>query len=46
MEEALNAASTDYQELLRLTEERQREEQILEDLMTRWEEAAGALEGK
>ena len=46
LEEALNAASTDYQELLRLTEERQREEQILEDLMTRWEEAAGALEGK
>ena len=44
LEEALNGASTDYQELMRLTEERQKEEKILEDLMSRWEEAAGALE--
>ena len=40
----LAAAATDYQELLRLTEERQTAETFLEELMSQWEEAAAALE--
>ena len=40
----LTAAATDYQELLRLTEERQTAETSLEELMSQWEEAAAALE--
>ena len=40
----LAAAATDYQELLRLTEERQTTETSLEELMSQWEEAAAALE--
>ena len=40
----LAAAATDYQELLRLTEERQTAETSLEELMSQWEEAAAALE--
>ena len=40
----LAAAATDYQELLRLTEERQTAEASLEELMSQWEEAAAALE--
>ena len=41
---ALAAAATDYQELLRLTEEKEREEAVLEDLMAQWESAMSALE--
>ena len=37
-------AVDDYQELLRLTAEKERCEAELEDLMARWEEAAQALE--
>ena len=44
LEEALAAAATDYQELLRLTEEKEREEAMLEDLMAQWESAMSALE--
>ena len=44
LEEALAAAATDYQELLRLTEEKEREEAVLEDLMAQWESAMSALE--
>ncbi len=40
---ALEAASSDYQELMRLTEERQNEEAKLEELMRQWEEAASEL---
>ncbi len=42
---ALEAASSDYQELMRLTEERQVEEAKLDKLMRQWEEAAADLEG-
>ncbi len=44
LNEALNASATDYQELLRLTEEKQREEERLDALMGEWEAAAAALE--
>ena len=40
----LEAAATDYQELLRLTEERQEAETSLEALLSQWEEAASVLE--
>ena len=40
----LAAAATDYQELLRLTEERQEAETSLEALLSQWEEASMALE--
>ena len=40
----LEAAATDYQELLRLTAERQEAETSLEALLSQWEEAAAALE--
>ena len=40
----LEAAATDYQELLRLTAERQEAETSLEALMSQWEEASMALE--
>ena len=40
----LEAAATDYQELLRLTAERQEAETYLEALLSQWEEAAAALE--
>lgn len=41
---SLTAAASDYQKLLRLTEERQAEEAKLEELMTQWETAAAELE--
>lgn len=44
LDEALALAATDYQELLRLTEEKQREEASLDELMERWEAAAAELE--
>ena len=44
LNEALTVAATDYQELLRLTEEKEREEGVLEDLMAQWESAMSALE--
>ena len=40
---ALEAASADYQELMRLTEQRQEQEGILDDLMQQWEAAAAQL---
>ena len=44
LNEALTVAATDYQEHLRLTEEKEREEGVLEDLMAQWESAMSALE--
>ncbi len=44
LDAALEAASSDYQELVRLTEERQTQENKLDDLMQQWENAAAALE--
>ena len=44
LDAALEAASSDYQELVRLTQERQMQENKLDDLMQRWENAAAALE--
>ena len=44
LEKSLAGAASDYQELLRLTAEKERCEAELEDLMARWEEAAQALE--
>lgn len=44
LDAAINAAATDYQELLRLTAEKQAEEEKLETLMAQWEEASAALE--
>jgi len=44
LDAALEAASSDYQELVRLTEERQTQESKLDDLMQQWESAAAALE--
>ena len=41
---SLERAATDYQELLRLTEEKEREEAALEALMTQWAEVSAALE--
>ena len=41
---SLEKAATDYQELLRLTEEKEREEAALEALMTQWAEVSAALE--
>ena len=44
LDEALAAASSDYQELVRLTAEREAEEKMLDMLMERWEALASALE--
>ena len=44
LDAALEAAASDYQELLRLTEERRLADEALDALMLQWEEAAGALE--
>ena len=44
LDEALSAAASDYQELLRLTAEREGVEAALEDLMRQWEEASETLE--
>lgn len=46
LDEALRAAATDYQELVRLTAEKEREDQLLEELMTQWETAAAQLENE
>ena len=46
LNEALRAAATDYQELVRLTAEKEREDQLLEELMTQWETAAAQLENE
>ena len=43
LEEALAAAATDYQELLRLTEEKQKEDEVLNELLAQWEDAAAEL---
>ncbi len=44
LDAALEAASTDYQEYMRLTEQRQAQEAVLDELMLQWEEAAAQLE--
>lgn len=44
LDDALSQAATDYQELIRLTDEKEQEEANLEALMTQWEEASAALE--
>ena len=43
LDAALEAASADYQELMRLTEQRQTEEEKLDELMQQWEDAAAEL---
>ncbi len=44
LDKALEAASADYQELMRLTAEREAAETKLEELMTQWETAASQIE--
>lgn len=44
LDEALAAAVTDYQELLRLNEEKQREDEALDALLREWEQASADLE--
>ena len=44
LDKALAAASADYQELMRLTAEREAAEAKLEELMTQWETAASQIE--
>jgi ABC-type multidrug transport system ATPase subunit len=44
LREALEAASADYQEYLRLSEELSQQEAALEEVMLQWEEAAALLE--
>ena len=44
IDKALGEAASDYQELLRLTEQREAEQTALDDLMTQWEAASEALE--
>lgn len=44
LEQEICAAATDYQELLRLTQEKETEEAVLEELMLQWEAAAKQLE--
>ncbi len=44
LREQLEAASSDYQEYLRLSEELQAQEAALEEVMLQWEEAAAQLE--
>ena len=44
LREQLEAASSDYQEYLRLSEELQTQESALEEIMLQWEEAAAQLE--
>ncbi len=43
LEADIAAASADYQELTRLLEQKEREDEILLELMAQWEEAAGGL---
>ena len=45
LRDELEAASSDYQEYLRLSEELQQQEAALEEVMLQWEEAAARLEG-
>ena len=45
LREELEAASADYQEYLRISEELQEQEAALEEIMLQWEEAAAQLEG-
>ena len=44
IDKALGEAASDYQKLLRLTEQREAEQTALDDLMTQWEAASEALE--
>ena len=44
LDHALEAASSDYQELVRLTAEKEAEENKLDELMTQWETAASQIE--
>lgn len=44
LDEALAAAATDYQELVRLTEEKQTETERLDAMMSEWESAAAEME--
>ena len=44
VDKALGEAASDYQELLRLTEQREAEQTALDDLMAQWEAASEALE--
>ena len=44
IDKALGEAASDYQELLRLTEQRESEQTALDGLMTQWEAASEALE--
>lgn len=44
LDEAVTAAASDYQELARLMAEKEQENEVLETLMSQWEEAAAALE--
>lgn len=44
IDKALGEAASDYQELLRLTEQREAEQTALDDLMAQWEAASEALE--
>ncbi len=44
LDESLTNAASDYQELMRLTEEKQNAEEQLEALMLQWEDAASQLE--
>ncbi len=46
LREELEAASSDYQEYIRLSEELQQQEAALEEIMLQWEEAAAQLEGE
>ena len=43
LEADIAAASADYQELTRLLEQKEREDEILLEMMAQWEEAAGGL---
>ena len=44
LDEQINAAASDYQELLRLTAEREAADAVLADLMQQWETAAAQLD--
>ena len=43
LDRQLEAAATDYQELLRLSAEKQAQETMLEELMEQWERASEQL---
>lgn len=44
LDRALEQAASDYQELVRLTAEKEAQESKLEELMTQWENAAAQIE--